>query len=109
MAKLNTSKNAKLFSKSKIILKTAFFYVKMHINETNNFIKNKNIIVISKKCGIAVKRNYLRRITKSLIHKYLSKNEKINYLFIFLKKNLNYINYKILEKEFLELIKNKNV
>lgn len=87
---------SKLFKNSKCILKTAFFYVKKYKLEYYEK-KIKNIIVISKKCGKAILRNYIRRITRDIMqkHKY-ENNENFVYIVIFEKKKLDNINYKLL-------------
>lgn len=102
MHKLTKTETQKLFFKSKLIFKTAFFYIKIHYKK-NHETHLKNIIVIPKKCGNAVRRNYLRRITKYLIKKYFNMDNKNTLLFIYMKINMDAINYKVLEKHFNDI------
>ncbi len=104
MQKLTRTEKEKLFLKSTLILKTAFLYVKVHYSSQNEKTL-KNIIIIPKKCGIAVRRNYIRRITKYLICKYNLNKENQNYILIYKKENLNLINYKEIEENLSKLKK----
>lgn len=100
MHKLTRTETQKLFLKSKSIFKTAFFYVKIHyVSQDEIFLKN--IIVIPKKCGNAVRRNYIRRITKYLIKKYSVDSVHKSFIFFYIKNNLDNINYQILESAFI--------
>lgn len=76
------------------------------------FAKNNNNIkkfgfVTSKKVGNAVKRNRIRRILKEIIR--LNEDLFKNYSFVFVAKsilkNIENINYKILEQDLLKGIK----
>lgn len=103
MHRLTRNETQKLFLKSKTIFKAAFFYVKIHYS-TSLQTPLKNIIVIPKKCGIAVRRNYIRRITKNLIKKYNLENINKYFIFIYIKTNLDHITYNDIEKFFIEYI-----
>lgn len=102
MHKLTRSETQKLFFKSKSIFKTAFFNVKIHYI-SNNESRLKNIIVVPKKCGIAVRRNYLRRITKYLVIKYNIIPASGSLLFIYTKENLDHITYDLIKQKFIKL------
>jgi ribonuclease P protein component len=102
MIKLKRNEKQKLFLKSKKIFQAAFFYVRiLKINTLEK--KTKDIIVVPKKCGNAVLRNYIRRITKILIKKYKFNLLCMNFLFIYEKKKIENINYKTIENNIISL------
>lgn len=99
--KLSQLYTQKLFLKSKYVFKTAFFYIKKYQLDKN---KIKDIIVISKKCGNAVQRNYIRRITKVILREFESIFDKEStYIIIYEKKNLKNVNYNTLKTIYLSL------
>jgi ribonuclease P protein component len=102
MIKLKRNEKQKLFLKSKKIFQAAFFYVRiLKINTLEK--KTKDIIVVPKKCGNAVLRNYIRRITKILIKKYKFNLLCMNFLFIYEKKKIENITYKTIENNIISL------
>jgi ribonuclease P protein component len=104
MHKLTRTETKKLFFKSKLIFKTAFFHVKIHYISSNEVFL-KNIIVVPKKCGIAVRRNYIRRATKFLIKKYNVNSSGHSFIFFYIKNNLDSINYDALQLAFVDFMK----
>jgi ribonuclease P protein component len=103
MHKLTRNQTQKLFLKSKLIFKTAFFYIKIHYLSENEYF-SKNIIVIPKKCGIAVRRNYIRRITKELIKKYTLPNINASLIVIYKKSNLDGLDYNSIKLAYIDFI-----
>lgn len=99
--KLSRSYTQELFLKSKYVFKAAFFYIKKYQLDKK---KIKNIIVVPKKCGNAVRRNYIRRITKIILREFESIFDKQStYIIIYEKKNLKQVDYNTLKIIFLKL------
>lgn len=87
-----------LFLKSKTILKTALFYVKIFSNHQRELI-----VVTSRKIGNAPERNYLRRITKVIFNDFhLLEKYNFTYIVIFTKPKIK-IKYQSLREEIIPL------
>ncbi len=63
-------------------------------------------ILVQKKCGKAVRRNYIKRITRNLILDHLQKVVRYNRI-VFLYNNSLPFTYSDLEKEFLKIVNNE--
>ena len=84
--------------------------------KTANFIFNVKIdksvsvpvvgITVSNKIGNAVKRNYLKRIIRSIVVNNLNSMPKNTKLEIIPKKQIEKKKYSALEKDFLDTVKN---
>jgi ribonuclease P protein component len=97
--KLSLSYKQKLFQHRKTIYKAAFFYIQQCLLESFN--KKRFIIIISKKAGNSVTRNYLKRITKILLKKYIHIfHPNFTYFIIFHKIPLHHISFNILNDSF---------
>ncbi len=107
MKKKNKKKNKKKSpEKTKKIFQGPFFYVKIQKISSQSLLnkkKNKDIIVISKKCGPATKRNYIRRITRYLIKENDIKAESKKFIFIFMQNLDQKITYKKIRDNFIQL------
>lgn len=78
----------------------------------NNLNKNRLGVVASKKTGNAVVRNRLKRLFREIVRKN-EKNLKNFYDIILIAKNsagknVNFINYEILEKDFVKILSKGN-
>jgi ribonuclease P protein component len=106
--KLQRKTKQKLFLKSKTIFKTAFFYVKLAPRLSPDIFV-KHIIVISKKCGNAVVRNYIRRMIKIILKKNQIVSSVRSLIIIFEKIKLSNLSYAYFEHEINILKKNLNI
>lgn len=103
MTRLSLSYKNKLFATRKMYCKTSLFFIQY--NPHLSFNKKKYLIIISKKSGNAVQRNYIKRITKILIREFFL-FLKFNYSFFifFYKIPLYHVTYQILKNEFQKII-----
>lgn len=104
MPNLSLPYKNKLFLNRYICYKSFFFYIQY--NPYKSFQKKKFIIIISKKSGNAVIRNYIRRITKGIIkiHTSLFHSDYTHFI-SFNKISLQSITYKKLDNEFSKIKK----
>lgn len=96
-----------LFSKGK------FYYgefIHMYIKKVNSSY-NKFGIAISKKQGKAVKRNRIKRLIRENYKNFESQIEKGTQILIIInkEKNIEEINFKDIEKNFLRTLKKANI
>lgn len=97
--KYTFSEYKEVFLKSKTILKRPLFYIKT----TKIKDKKKLIIVLSKKIGNSVKRNYIRRIIHVLFQKYELLNKfSLTFIIIFTQPKV-IISFAMLEQEIIIL------
>lgn len=84
---------------AKTVINSPFFILK----KITNYNIQKNIIIIPKKIGGAVARNYIRRITKVCIRELLLKNNSVGYfLVIFHTSNQQKLSFSIIRSIFLQ-------
>ena len=84
-------------------IKTKFFII-------NYFITNENEIkfgiTISKKFGNSVRRNYVKRVIRSILSQNLYKYSSKIYFEVIPKKNIDKIRYQDLERDLISNLKN---
>ena len=80
-----------------------FFIINYFLSSQSGFYFG---LTVSRKIGNAVKRNYLKRIIRSIVVNNLNSMPKNTKLEIIPKKHVEKIKYSELEKDFLDTVKN---
>ena len=84
-------------------IKTKFFIINYFMSKENEI---KFGITISKKFGNSVRRNYIKRVIRSILSQNFCKYASKIYFEVIPKKNIDKISYQELEKDLISSLKN---